>query len=92
MANPKILICDEKEDVRESLKVILADHYELVLVDCSDMVLEILSHTKDIKIVLLNIKMPEIQRKFPHVKIITDIVKPFKSQDILEIVKENLEA
>ena len=28
MANPKILICDDEEGIRESLKLILADHYE----------------------------------------------------------------
>lgn len=92
MANPKILICDDEEGMRESLKAVLADHYELVLVDSSDMALEILSHSKDIKIVILNIKMPEIQKKFPHVKIITDIVKPLKPQYILETIKKNLEA
>ena len=56
MANPKILICDDEEGVRESLKVVLADYYELVLVDSGDMALEVLSHAKDIKIMLLDIK------------------------------------
>jgi len=119
MANPKILICDDEEGVRESLKVVLADHYELIAVDSGDMAVEILSHAKDIKIMLLDIKMPkthgldvlkEIKKKFPQVKIIMVtgynsvetaaeasrlgangyIVKPFKSQDILETVKKNL--
>jgi len=119
MANPKILICDDEEGVRESLKVILADYYELIVVDSGAMAMEILSHTKDIKVMLLDIKMPkthgldvlkEIKKKFPLVKIIMVtgyksvetaaeasrlgasgyIIKPFKSQEILETVKRNL--
>ena len=119
MANPKILICDDEEGIRESLKIILADHYELVAVDSGEMAVEILSHAKDIKIMLLDIKMPkthgldvlkEIKKKHPPLKIIMVtgyksvetaaeaaklgatgyIVKPFKSQDILETVKKNL--
>jgi len=119
MANPKILICDDEEGVRESLKAVLADHYELILVESGEMAVETLSHSKDIKILLLDIKMPkinglevlkEIKKKSPQVKIIMVtgynsvetaaeatrlgasgyIVKPFKSQDILETVKKNL--
>lgn len=119
MANPKILICDDEEGIRESLKLILGDHYNLVTVDSADMALEVLSHSKDIKVMLLDIKMPktsgldvikEVKKKFPHVKIImvtgyksvetaaeatrlgasSYIVKPFKSEEILETVKRNL--
>ena len=119
MANPKILICDDEEGIRESLKLILGDHYGLVTVDSGDMALEVLSHSQEIKVMLLDIKMPktngldvlqEIKKKFPHVKIIMVtgyksvetaaeaarlgacgyIVKPFKSQEILETVKRNL--
>jgi DNA-binding NtrC family response regulator len=120
MANPKILICDDEEGVRESLKAVLADHYELMLVESGEMVVETLSHSKDIKILLLDIKMPkihglevlkEIKKKFPQIKIIMVtgynsvetaveatrlgangyIVKPFKSQDILDTIKKNLD-
>jgi DNA-binding NtrC family response regulator len=119
MANPKILICDDEEGIRESLKLVLGDHYDLVTVDTGDMALEVLSHAKDIKVMLLDIKMPktsgldvlkEIKKKFPHLKIIMVtgyksvetaaeatrlgatgyIVKPFKSQEILETVNKNL--
>jgi len=121
MASPKILICDDEEGIRESLKLVLGDHYDLITVDSGDMALEVLSHNKDIKIMLLDIKMPktsgldalqEIKKKFPHLKIIMVtgyksvetaaeatrlgacgyIVKPFKSQEILETVKKNLES
>ncbi len=120
MANPKILICDDEEGIRESLKIVLGDHYELVTVDSGDMALEVLSHNKDIKVMLLDIKMPktngldvlqEIKKKYPRLRIIMVtgyksvetaaeasrlgasgyIVKPFKSQEILETVKKNLE-
>ena len=121
MENPKILICDDEEGIRESLKLVLGDHYNLVTVDSGSMALDVLSHSQDIKVMLLDIKMPktngldvlqEIKKKFPHVKIIMVtgyksvetaaeaarlgasgyIVKPFKSQEILETVKKNLES
>ena len=117
MANPKILICDDEEGIRESLKLILGDHYNLMAVDSGDMALEVLSHSKDIKVMLLDIKMPktngldvlqEIKKKYPQLKIIMVtgyksvetaaeatrlgasgyIVKPFKSQEILETVRK----
>ena len=119
MANPKILICDDEEGIRESLKLILGDHYNLMAVDSGCMALEVLGHSEEIKVILLDIKMPktngldilqEIKSKFPHLKIIMVtgyksvetaaeatrlgacgyIVKPFKSQEILETVKKNL--
>ncbi|MBF0503520.1 MAG: response regulator [Candidatus Omnitrophica bacterium] len=115
MANPKILICDEQEEVRESLKSILADHYELITVDSPSMAVDILSHTKDIKVMLLNILMPltegpddlkEIKKKFPQLRVIMvgghksaqitvpgangHIVKPFKPQEILDLLKKHI--
>ena len=86
MENPKILICDDEEGIRESLKLVLGDHYNLVAVDSGSMALEVLSHSQDIKVMLLDIKMPktngldvlqEIKKKFPHVKII--MVTGYKS-------------
>lgn len=86
MANPKILICDDEEGIRESLKAVLENHYELVAVDSGAMALEVLSHSKDIKVMLLDIKMPktsgidvlqEVKRKCPDVKII--MVTGYKS-------------
>jgi len=121
MTNSKILICDDEEGIRESLKLILADFYNLIAVDTGDMAIEVLNNSKDIKLMLLDIKMPkisglealqQIKKKFPHIKIIMVtgyksvetaaeaarlgangyIVKPFKSEDILETVKKNLES
>ncbi len=119
MSIPKILICDDEEGVRESLKAVLGDHYNLIAVDSGTTALEVLSHSKDINLMLLDIKMPEIngldvlqevKKKHTHLKIIMVtgyksvetaaeasrlgasgyIVKPFKSQEILETVKKNL--
>jgi len=119
MANSNILICDDEEGIRESLKLVLGDHYNLVAVDSGAMALEVLSHSPETKVMLLDIKMPktsgldtlqEIKKKYPHLKIIMVtgyksvetaaeaarlgacgyIVKPFKSQEILETVKKNL--
>jgi DNA-binding NtrC family response regulator len=117
--NPKVLICDDEENIRETFKLILGDTYNLFLVDSGEQALYTLENNKDIKIALLDIKMPkvsgldvlkEIKAKFPHLKIIMVtgyrsvetaaeasrlgasgyVVKPFKSQDILETVKKNL--
>ena len=119
MANSKILICDDEEGIRESLKLVLGDIYDLIIVDGCEMAVKALSQSKDIKLMLLDIKMPktngldvlqEVKKKFPRVKIIMVtgyksvetaaeatrlgasgyIVKPFKSEEILETVKRNL--
>ncbi len=115
----KILIVDDEEGIRESLKLILSDYYELILTDGGEQALETLKSAKDIGIVLLDIKMrkvhgldvlKEIKEKHPKVKVIMVtgyksvetaaeasrlgasgyIVKPFKSEEILETVKKNL--
>ena len=119
MVHSKILICDDEENIRESLKLVLGDHYNLVSVDSGEMALEVLSHAKDIKLMLLDIKMPvingidllkEIKKKSSSLKIVMVtgyksvetaaeaarlgatgyIVKPFKSQEILDTVRKNL--
>jgi DNA-binding NtrC family response regulator len=121
MSNPQILICDDEEGIRESLKLVLGDHYPLIAVDSGEMALKVLATAKDIKVALLDIKMPkvngldllqDIKKKFPRVKIIMVtgyksvetaaeatrlgasgyVVKPFKSQEILETVERNLKS
>lgn len=119
MTNKKILICDDEESIRESLKLVLGDHYELITVDSGEQAMHTLNNTKDIGVMLLDIKMPrvhgldvlsEIKAKHPQIKIIMVtgyrsvetaaeatrlgasgyIIKPFKSEEILETVKRNL--
>ena len=58
MATSKILICDDEEGIRESLKLILGDDHNLITVDSGEMALQALSHSKEIKVMLLDIKMP----------------------------------
>ena len=64
MASPKILICDDEEGIRESLKLVLGDHYNLIAVDTADMAIKTLSQSKDIQVVLLDIKMPKTSGTF----------------------------
>ena len=98
MASPKILIYSDEENIRESLKLMLADHYDLIVVDSGSMAIEALSHAKGIKIVLLYAHLPqptgsdtlqEIRQEFPHLKVIP-VDKPLKSQRILEEINKNL--
>ena len=112
---PKILICDDEEGIRESLKLILGDHYDLILTDSGEQCLQCLQKDRAIQLVLLDIKMPKIngldvlkavkaQNPGMNAIIITGyksvetayeaislgasgyIVKPFKSDEILEAV------
>ena len=77
--NNKILICDDEENIRETLKLILGDTYSLFLVNSGEQAIYTLENNKDIRIALLDIKMPkvngldvlkEIKSKFPQIKII----------------------
>lgn len=119
MSNQKILICDDEENIRETIKLVLGDFYELFLVSSPEQAMYTLENNKEIKLALLDIKMPkvsgldllsEIKSRYPNIKIImvtgyrsvetaaeasrlgaSDyIVKPFKAQDILDIVVKNL--
>ena len=51
----KILICEKEEGIRESLKLILGDHYELILTDSTDQCLDCADHAKDVQLVLIGI-------------------------------------
>lgn len=77
--NKKILIIDDKLDIRESLKLILGDIYTLILTEGAQAGLDILQNSADeIGLVLLNIKMPqingldvlvEIKEKYPDIPV-----------------------
>ncbi len=113
----KILVCDDEEGIRESLKLILADNHELILTDNGEQCIDALKNNSDIKLVLLDIKMPKvngldvlknIKEIYPDMNVIIVtgyksvetaseatqlgaagyIVKPFKSDEILETVKK----
>jgi DNA-binding NtrC family response regulator len=82
----KILICDDEEGIRESLKLILEDFYPLIVVTDGTQCLECLNNSKEVGLVLLDIKMPQfngldilkkIKEKHPKVNVI--IVTGYKS-------------
>ena len=75
----KILIVDDEEGIRESLKLILGDDYNLILTEDGEQALEVLENSKDIALVLMDIKMPKasgleileiISQKYPDLKVI----------------------
>ena len=82
----KILVVDAETGVRESLKLILGDHYDLILADKSEEVLSVLKNAQDVGLVLLDVKMPKvnglellkaIKEEFPAMKVI--LVTGYKS-------------
>ncbi len=115
----KVLIVDDEEGIRESLKLILSDHYDIILTDSGEQALRVLEGDPAIALVLMDIKMPKIngldvlkamKAKHPNLNVIMVtgykavetageaarlgavgyIVKPFKSNEILDTVKRNL--
>ncbi len=56
---PRILVCDDEEGVRESLRLILSDDYDLTFARHGAEALEQVSQ-KDYDLILLDIKMPRI--------------------------------
>ena len=82
----KVLIIDDEEDIRESLKLILSDHYELILTDGGEQALTVLANDKTIGVALLDIKirkvhgldvLKEIKTKYPKIKVI--MITDYKS-------------
>lgn len=59
-SSSKVLIVDDEEGIRESLKLILGDHYDLLLTDSGEQALRCLEKDPSIGLVLLDIKMPKI--------------------------------
>ncbi len=54
----KILIVDDEEGVRESLKLILSDLYDLILTENGSQAMEVIKNAPDINLILMDIKMP----------------------------------
>ncbi len=84
-----ILICDDEEGIRESLKLILKDTYDLVFTDNGQQCLEVLKTDKNINLVLMDIKMPkqngieitrDIKRLNPNIKVL--IITGYESAEI----------
>lgn len=58
--NKKVLIVDDEEGIRESLKLILGDHYDLVATDSGEQALRLVEGDPAIGLVLMDIKMPKV--------------------------------
>ena len=115
----KVLVVDDEEGIRESLKLILGDHYDIILTDSGEQALRLVEGDPAIGLVLMDIKMPkvdgldvlkEMKAKRPSLKVIMVtgykavetageaarlgasgyIIKPFKSDEILNTVRRNL--
>jgi DNA-binding NtrC family response regulator len=82
----KILICDDEEGVRESLKLILGDFYDLVVIEDPESLPDVLSRNKDITLTLLNVEMRDalttIKKKLPLLNVI--MITGYKSIKIAE--------
>lgn len=87
-ARKKILICDDEEGIRESLKLILEKDYDLVFAQNGEEAVQSM-RTNRIDITILDIKMPkkdgletlkELMRLNPSSKVI--IATGYKSVDI----------
>lgn len=59
-SSSKVLIVDDEEGIRESLKLILGDRYDLILTDSAEQALRCLERDPSIGLVLLDIKMPKV--------------------------------
>ena len=115
----KVIIIDDEEGVRESLKLILSDHYNLIATEDAGQGIDCLTNDRDIGLVLLDIKMPgnnglEVLQNIKNIRpelpviVVTGyksvetateavrlgaagyIVKPFKAEEILDVVRKKL--
>lgn len=118
-SNKKVLIVDDEEGIRESLKLILGDYYDIILTDSGEQALRVLEADPAIALVLMDIKMPKVdgldvlkgmKAKRPNLNVVMVtgykavetageaarlgacgyIVKPFKSDEILQTVQKNI--
>ena len=87
----KILICDDEEGIRESLKLILSDKYELIFACNGNECLNALKKEKNIHLILIDIKMPkqnglevtkEVKSLNPAAKVI--IITGYESVEIAQ--------
>jgi len=60
MSKPRILVIDDEESPRESLRFILKDRYDVTLVDSGPNGLEALAKSEPFDVVLLDMKMPQM--------------------------------
>src|SRR3989338_9718110 len=68
----KVLVVDDEEGIRESLKLILGDHYDIILTDSGEQALRLVEGDPAIALVLMDIKMPKVDG--------LDVLKEMKSK------------
>jgi len=87
----RILVCDDEEGIRESLKLILQPHHELYFVMNGPECLAALEKDPKFDVVLMDIKMPkqsgidvtrDIKARYPKIKVI--IVTGYASAEIAQ--------
>ncbi len=71
----KILICDDEEGIRESLKFILSDYYDLIVTDSEEQCIDCLRNAKDIGLLLIDENIP----KFNDSNILNEVKKRYPS-------------
>jgi DNA-binding NtrC family response regulator len=85
----KIIICDDEEGIRESLKLILGDEYRLILTENGEQCMDCLRNDSHVGLVLLDIKMPssdginvlqQIKTDYPDIPVV--IVTGYKSVEL----------
>ncbi|MDD5504200.1 MAG: response regulator [Candidatus Omnitrophica bacterium] len=54
----QVLVCDDERGVRESLKLILCDKYDVIFAESGAQAIELINQNQEIKCLLLDIKMP----------------------------------
>jgi DNA-binding NtrC family response regulator len=86
MGSRKVIICDDESGIREALGLILGNHYEIILTESGVQCIDCLANSKDVELVLLDIKMPQlngidvlkvIRERHPEMKVI--IVSGYQS-------------
>jgi DNA-binding NtrC family response regulator len=55
----KILICDDEKNVRDSLKLILANKYDIIMAENGKEAIMLIEQNPDLSCILVDIKMPE---------------------------------
>jgi DNA-binding NtrC family response regulator len=93
MARPVILVVDDDPGVRESFRLILEDHYDVVDVPDGPSALEVV-RASPMDLVLLDIRLPGMDgiEVLERIKAIDDhLTKPFEEDELLPLASRALE-
>src|SRR4029450_9856990 len=93
MARPAILVVDDDPGVRESFRLILEDHYDVVDVPDGPSALKVV-RASPMDLVLLDIRLPGMDgiEVLERIKAINDhLTKPFEEDELLTLASRALE-